>query len=140
MRRLWAGLSIITLTGVLAPAGSLRAGTPPQGESEVTKKLLLLELHVHYVLNEILDKKPPKKVEDSGLGKSAVKAIKRWFALEKLGQSVVNFKEEDGAKIVMVYGIDAPRNGGLVLFYNGDVKRLSAVELKKRLGKDKQRE
>jgi hypothetical protein len=127
------------LVTALGLSGLLRAGDQTEKEKaeKAAKTLQLGALYKAYAAYEIKEGKPAKKVEELSLGDDNVKLIKSWFVLDELGLSLVNFKKEDAAKMAMVYEKQAQRNGGLVLFYDGSIRTLSAAEVKKLVAKDK---
>ena len=65
----------------------------------------------------------------------AVKELKQRFNLDELGLSLAKAKEDDLPKMVMAYEKQAPKDGGLVLFYDGSVETLTAKEVEKLVGK-----
>jgi hypothetical protein len=120
-------------------------GTGSQGASgqdakeEAVKKARLNALYKAYQAFEVSNGKPAKKVDDLPLGKEDVKELKRWLNLDELGVSLADSKKEDLAKRVMAYEKEAPKNGGMVMFYDGSIKTLSAADLKKITGKQEEK-
>jgi hypothetical protein len=91
-------------------------------------------LYRAYQAYEVSNGKPAKNIEDLPLAKSDVEEFKRWLNLDELGLSLADAKKEDLRKSVMVYEKQAPREGGLVMFYDGSIQALSATEVARVLG------
>jgi hypothetical protein len=130
MRRIPWTVSALLLAVLLLWAGS--RGASGQGAPETTvKKARLNALYQAYQKYELLNGEPAKKVEDLALHKDDVKELKQWFDLDELGVSLVEAKKPDLAKMVMASEKEAEKDGGMVLFYDGSIKTLSAAEFKK---------
>src|SRR5262249_5462645 len=110
-------------------------GASGQGtkENEI-KKARLSALYRAYQAYEIANGKPAQAIEDLALAKDDEKDVKRWLKLDELGLSLAEGKKEDLKKTVMVYEKEAPKEGGLVMFYDGSVQMLSAAAAAKLVG------
>lgn len=105
------------------------------GQDEAVKKTRLNVLYQAYQAFEISNGKPAKEVDELALAKEDVRLLKAWLNLDELGLSLADANKEDLKKMVMVYEKQALKEGGMVMFYDGSVKTLSAADLKKLVGK-----
>jgi hypothetical protein len=138
MRRISVAISAPLLAVLFLWAGS-RGASGQGAKEEAVKKARLKTLYKAYQAYEVSNGKPAKKVDDLALGKEDVKELKRWLNLDELGVSLADSKKEDLAKMVMAYEKKAPKDGGMVLFYDGSVKTLPAADLKKLVGKKEEK-
>jgi hypothetical protein len=134
MRRISLTVSALLLAVLFLWAGS-QGASGQDAKDEAVKKVRLNALYKAYQVFEVSNGKPAKKVDDLTLGKDDVKEFKRWLNLDELGVSLAGSEKEDLAKMVMAYEKEAPKNGGMVMFYDGSTKTLSAADLKKLVGK-----
>jgi hypothetical protein len=130
MRRISLTISALLPVVLLLWAGS-RVATGQGVTEAAVKKARLNALYQAYQKYEVLNGEPAKKVEDLALHKDDVEELRRWFDLDELGVSLVGAKKPDLAKMVMASEKDAEKDGGMVLFYDGSIKTLSAAEFKK---------
>ena len=64
-----------------------------------------------------------------------VNELKKRYSFDELGRSLAEGKRDELARAVMVYERAAPKDGGLVLLYDGTVKTMTANEVNKLLRK-----
>ena len=127
-------VSALLLAVLFLWAGVQGASSQGAKDNEV-KNARLNALYKAYLAYEVSNGKPAKKVDDLALAKEDVKEFKRWLNLDELGMSLTDVKKEDLPKLVMVYEKEAPKDGGMLMFYDGSVKTLSAAAVKKLVGK-----
>lgn len=97
---------------------------------DVTKIGRLRTLYQAYQAHEVTGGAPAKSIGDLALAKDDSAAFERWLNLDELGLSLAHTKKEELHKMVMAYEKDAPKKGGLVLYYDGSIKLLSAEDVK----------
>jgi hypothetical protein len=133
MRRI--SLTISALPAVLFLWASSPGASGQGATEEAVKKARLNALYRAYQAYQVSNGEPAKQVDDLALAKEDVKELKRWLNLDELGGSLADSRKEDLAKMVMVYEKEAPKAGGMVMFYDGSIKTLAAGDLKKLVGK-----
>ena len=138
MRRLLTCCVVLSTLGLLLSARLPLAPAQDKKDPEQQVKTLFLKtLYTAYQAYETKKGKPAKSVDDLRLPAKDLKQFKKWFNFDELGLSLVDAKKDNLAKLAMVYELEAATNGGLVLFYDGSVRSLSAAEVKKLLGREK---
>jgi hypothetical protein len=133
MRRSSKAVSALLLA-VFALWAASRVVSRQAPEEQAVKRARLTALYQAYRAYEVAHGTPAKTVDDLTLATGDAELLKRWLELGELGASVVGARGEDLAA-VMAYEADAPRDGGLVMFYDGSVKPLSAAAVTKLVGK-----
>src|SRR5262245_49395149 len=123
MRRLSVRMALF-LPAVCILWGGARDAAGQGATEEAAKNTRLNALYRAYQGYEVTNGEPAKKIEDLSLGKEDVKELKRWFNVAELGASLADAKKQDLAKMVMAYDKEAPKAGGLVMFYDGTIKPL----------------
>ena len=134
MQRPTLGRSAI-LTALLFLAAAIPVAPGQGAKEDEVKKARLSALYRAYQAYEIANGKPAKVIEDLALAKDDEREFKRWLKLDELGLSLAEGKKEDLKKIVIVYEKEAPKEGGLVMFYDGSVQKLSAAAAAKLVGR-----
>jgi hypothetical protein len=129
MRRASFGVLAVVVP-FLAVTQALGQPAPGPADKEVQKSRLL-SLYRAYQAYEVSKRKPAATIDDLALEPGVVKELKQRFNLDELGRSLTEAKKDDLPKLVMAYEKLAPKDGGLVLFYDGSVKTLTAKEFDK---------
>jgi hypothetical protein len=129
MRRTSIGF-LAMVVPFLAVAQGCGQPAPTPGDKEV-QKTRLLSLYKAYQAYEVSKGKPAATIDDLALEPAVVEELKQRFNLDELGLSLTEAKKDELPKMMMAYEKLAPKDGGLVLFYDGSVKTLTAKEIDK---------
>jgi hypothetical protein len=129
MRRAFIVFAVVLLPFLTVAQAPGQPASKP--DDTAVQKNRLLTLYKAYQAYEVAKGKPANGIDDLALEPAVVKELKERFKFEELGMSLAQAEKDDLPKMVMVYEKTAPKDGGLVLMYDGTVKTLTAKEVKK---------